>query len=157
MKRLAGKFTFGIAAALFCILLSGCVYQVPITASPTRKIDEKLLGYWISKDGQDNITVRKWDDSTYLVSYMGNQLRGFHSDIGGMPFISLQYIGFAERRYLYLTWKLSKYGHRLDVRFVSEKVIPRTIKDSAELQRLLKDNLHNPELFGPELQYTKSP
>ena len=53
MKVIARKFTLGIVAAACCFAFSGCEYEVPITAKPTRKVDERLLGNRTSKDGKD--------------------------------------------------------------------------------------------------------
>ena len=149
------KFTLGIVAALCIFALSGCEYEVPITSNPTRKVDERLLGDWTSKDGKDKMKVRRLDDSIYIVSYNGDLFRAYHSDVAKTPFVSVQDIDSADRKYAYLTWKLSDDGKRLGLRVVSTKLIPNEIKDSAGIQKLLEKNLQNSELLEDEAQFTK--
>jgi hypothetical protein len=137
--------------------LSGCEgdYPVPITPGPTRKIDQRLLGNWVSKDGTDKMKVRRFNDSIAIVSYNGDLLRAFHSDVGKSSFISLQDIDSAGRKYVYLTYKVSDDGRELDLRVVNTKVIPKETNDSVSVQKLLKKNLQNSELFGDEGQFAK--
>lgn len=130
-------------------------YVVPITSGPTHKIDQRLLGVWVSKDGADKFKVRKLDDSVYIVSFNGDLLRAFHSAVGNTSFVSLQDLESADRKYAYLAYKLSDDGERLDVRVVDTKVIPKELEDSASIQKLLKKNLENPGLFGDDGQFTK--
>jgi hypothetical protein len=113
------KFTLGIVAALCIFALSGCEYEVPITSNPTRKVDERLLGDWTSKDGKDKMKVRRLDDSIYIVSYNGDLFRAYHSDVAKTSFVSVQDIDSADRKYAYLTWKLSDDGKRLGLRVVN--------------------------------------
>ena len=149
------RLTVAFVAVLCCFVISGCDYEVPITAGPTRKLDERLLGNWISKDGKEKMKVRRLDDSTYIGSYDGDLFRAFHSDVAGTSFISAQNIDSAERKYVYLTYTVSADGDRLGVRDVNTEVIPKETKDSASVQRLLQNNLQNPRLFNEENQFTK--
>lgn len=151
------RVAVGVVAVACCLNFSGCEgdYAVPITSGPTRKIDQRLLGNWVSKDGADKMKVRRLDDSIAIVSHNGDLLRAFHSDIGKTSFISVQDIDSADRKYLYLTYKLSDDGQRLDLRVVNTKVIPKETKDSVRVQKLLKKNLQNSELFGDEGQFAK--
>lgn len=155
--RICRKLAVVAVAVVCCLTFSGCEgdYAVPITSGPTRKIDQRLLGNWVSKDGTDKVKVRRLDDSVYIVSYNGDLFRGFHSDVGKTPFVSLQDIESAGRKYSYLTYKLSGNGERLDVRVVDTKVIPKDLKDSASVQKLLTKNSANSGLFGDEGQFTK--
>lgn len=147
--------TGGVIAALCLVAFSGCDYEVPITSGPTRKIDDRLLGDWVSTDGKDRMKVRKLDDFIYVCSFNGDLLQAFHSDVGQTPFISAQNIESAERKYVYLTYTISADGERLVIRPVNTKIIPVETKDSATVQRLLKDNLQNPALFDQEGEFTK--
>ena len=155
LKLMARKFTLGIIAAVCCFALSGCEYEVPITSNPTRKIEERLLGDWTSKDGKDKIKVRRLDDSIYIVSYNGDLFRAYHSDVAKTSFVSVQDIDSADRKYAYFKWKLSADGKRLGLRLVNNKVIPNDNKDSESIQKLVEKNLQNPELLGDETQFSK--
>lgn len=147
-----------IGVAMVCsVSFTGCEgdYAVPITSGPTRKIDQRLLGNWVSKDGTDKVKVRSLDDSIYVVSYNGDLFRAFHSDVDKTSFISAQDIESADRKYVYLAYKLLDDGKRLDLRAINMKVIPSEIKNSAKVQKLLKSNLLSAELFGDEAQFSR--
>ncbi len=147
----------GVVVVACCLTFSACEgdYAIPITSGPTNKIDQRLLGNWVSKDGTDKMKVRKLDHSTYIVSYNGDLYRAFHSDVGKTSFISAQDIDSADRKYAYLAYMLSDDGKRLDLRAVNNKVIPKETNDSVTVKKLLKKNLQNSELFGDEGQFTR--
>lgn len=155
--RACCKLALGVIATLSCFTFSGCEgdYEVSITSGPTRKVDQRLLGDWMSKDGSDKMKVRKLDDSVYIVSYNGDLYRAFHSDVGKTSFISIQDIDSATRKYAYLAYKLSDDGKRLDLLVVNDKVIPKKTKDPASVRKLLKKNLQHPELFDAKAQFAK--
>jgi hypothetical protein len=97
----------GLAVVVcLCILaFSACQYEVPITSSPTRKVQERLLGDWTSSDGKEKLKLRMLDDSIYIVYYHGDLSRAHHSDIDGTPFATVQdkrlshrYCAFEEKR-----------------------------------------------------------
>lgn len=151
------NLAMAVVVAACCLCLSGCDgdYAVPITSSPTRKIDQRLLGNWVSKGGTEKMKVRKFDDSNYIVSYDGDLYRAYHSDLGKTSFVSVQEIDSAGRKYVYLAYKLSDDGQQLVLRAVEDKVIPKETKDSVSVQKLLKKNLQNSQLFGDEGQYVR--
>lgn len=155
--RASRNLAIVIITAACCLGLSGCDgdYAVPITSSPTRKIDQRLLGNWVSKPGTEKMKVRKFDDSVFIVSYDGDLYRAYHSDLGKTSFISAQEIDSADRKYVYLAYKLSDDGQQLDLRALDDKVIPKETKDSVSVQRLLKKNLQNSHLFGDEGHYVR--
>jgi hypothetical protein len=151
---IARRLTLGLIVAFCSAVLGGCVYDVPITAQPTRKVDPGLLGDWTSKDGKDKMKVVRLDDGNYIVSYNGDLYRAYHSDVDQTAFFSVQILGEVKPKYAYSAWTLSDDG-ALHGRTVSDKVVPDETKDSASVRKLLKKNLHNPALFESETQFTK--
>ncbi len=145
----------GVVVAACCVALSGCIYEVPITAKPTRKVDARLLGDWASKDGKTKMKVVKLDESNYIVSYDGELYRAYHSEVADTPFVTVQVLDSDKLKYAYFAWKLSDDGKGLTLRPVNDKVVPDGTKDSASVRKLLKSNLQNPKLFGEEVQFTK--
>jgi len=99
--------------------------------------------------------VRKFDDSNYIVLYDGDFYRAYHSDVGKTSFVSAQEIDSAGRKYVYLAYKLSDDGQQLFLRGIEDKVIPKETKDSVSVQKLLRKNLPNSQLFGDEGQYVR--
>jgi hypothetical protein len=146
---------FGVAVSLCILAFTACEYEAPITSSPTRKVQERLLGNWISQDGKEHMRVRRLDDSIYVVYYDGDLFRAYHSDVAEMPFVSVQDINSNDRKYAYVVWKLSDDGKRLTLRNVKSDVIPKEQKDSARIAELLNENAKNPDLLGEEIEFNK--
>ena len=80
----------GVTVALLSLALVACQYDVPITSSPTRKVQEQLLADWRSTDGKEELKLRRLDDSIYIVYYDGDLFRAYHSDVAETPFATVQ-------------------------------------------------------------------
>jgi hypothetical protein len=143
-----------------CLAFTACNYDDPLTAKPTRKIDERLLGSWVAVDKDDHkemlMVVRRLDDSNYVVALDGDVYRAFHSDFAGTPFLSVQNLqpGSDNRKYVYFVWQLSADGAQLSLKGVSTRVVPEETKGRAALQKLIQANLANPKLYGDTLVFT---
>jgi hypothetical protein len=148
------RIIFGVVSCLCVLAFSACEYEVPITQSPTRKVQEQLLGNWVSLDGKENMRVRRLDDSTYVVYYDGDLFRAYHSDLAEMPLVTVQDLNSNDRKYAYVVWNLSSDDKGLTLRSVN-KLIPKETKDSAAVAVLLTKNARNPELFGEEIEFRK--
>jgi hypothetical protein len=146
---------FGIAVCLCMVGFAACNYEVPITSSPTRNVQEQLLGDWTSSDGKEQLKVRRLDESFYVVYYDGDLFRAYHSDVADVSFVSVQDLNSNDRKYAYVAWKLSDDGKHLTLRNVSDKVIPKETKDSATVVALLNKDAHNPDLLGEEIEFRK--
>ena len=142
-------------ASFWLLWIAGCQYEVPVTSTPTRKVEQRLIGDWKSLDGKEDLKVRQLDDNTYVVYYDGDLFRAYHSDVGDKPFATVQDLNSSDRKYAYVIWKLSDDGESLRLRNVSDKVIPKETKDSATVVALLTKNASNAELFGEEIEFRK--
>lgn len=146
-----------VGVVCLCLLsFSACVYEVPITSSPTRKVEPQLLGDWTSLDGKEQMKLRRLDDNTYVVYYDGDLFRAYHSDLAGTPFASVQDLNSTDRKYAYVLWKLSDDGKNLTLRNVSDKIVPRDSKNSADIAALLEKNARNPDLLGEQIDFRKA-
>jgi hypothetical protein len=157
MKTIPRKITAVILSTLCCILLTACIYDVPLTPKPTRKVETGLLGNWIPKDEKDKKTlkVRKLDDYNYVI-YLDEEIyRVFHSDFENTPFVSVQSLDATNRNYAFFTWKLSGDGNELTLRGVDSDFISNTNKDTASLQKAIKANLQNTNLLNEPGVYTR--
>ena len=154
-RNLIRRLSFGIAVCLCMVGFTACNYEVPITASPTRNVQEQLLGDWTSSDGKEHMNVRRLDESFYVIYYDGDLFRAYHSDVADMPFVSVQDLNSKDRKFAYVVWKLSDDGKHLRLRNVNDKVVPKETKDSATVVALLNKNARNPELFGEEIEFRK--
>ena len=150
------------ALLVITLLLAACTYEAPLTEKPTGKIDERLLGDWLENDAKPDekgkhLIVVKWSGSEYLVQY-GGPFRAFHSDFGGIHFISVQSIVSpkdADREFLFVTYELQNDGKKLVLRAVSDKIVSSKLKTTVEIQKAVSENLKNPQLLGEQGVYTK--
>ena len=154
-SNLAWLRVVAVAISLCSLAFSSCNYEVPITSSPTRKVQERLLGDWKSNDGKEDLRLRSLDDSTYIVYYDGDLFRAYHSDVAETPFTTIQDLNSSDRKYAYVIWKLSDDGKVLRLRSVNDKLVPKETKDPANVVALLTKNASNPELFGEEIEFRK--
>ena len=69
--------------------------------------------------------------------------------------MSVQDLNSNDRKYAYVIWNLSDDGKRLNLRNVSDKIIPKETRHSAAVAALLKKDARNPELFGEEIEFRK--
>ncbi len=147
--------------AVTCACLGGCNYDFPLTAKPTRPVDGRLIGNWVAANKDDPkeeiMSVRRLDDSTYVVVMDHDLYRAFHSDFAGTAFLSVQSLqpGTDDRKYVYFGWQLSADGEHLSLKGVSNKVVPEETKSRSDAQRLIKANLANPKLYGDEMLFTR--
>ncbi len=118
---------------------------------PTRDIEPRLLGDWKSADGKDTLKVVKLDDRNYIASLNGDLYRVYHSDVAQTPLVTIVDLTAERAKYFYYSWRLAEDGS-LHVRLVNDNVIPDETKTSGQVRDLLKQNLQNPELFGPDEQ-----
>ena len=153
--NLAWLRVVGVAIGLCSLAFTACQYEVPITSAPTRKVQEQLLGDWMSADGKEELKLRRLDNSIYIVYYDGDLFRTYHSDVGETAFATVQDLNSNDRKYAYVVWKLSDDGKHLSLRNVSDKVISKEIKDSGTVVALLTKNASKPELFGEEIEFRK--
>jgi hypothetical protein len=149
------RLGFGVVICFSILAFTACEYEIPITPSPTRNVQERLLGDWVSLDDKENMKVRRLDDSIYIVYYDGDLFRAYHSDVAETPFVSVQDLNSNDRKYAYVVWKLSDEDKRLSLRNVKSTVISKEQKDSAGVAELLRENAKNPELFGEEIEFKK--
>ena len=154
------KLLLAALIATSFLLVAGCTYDFPLTAQPTRKVEERLLGDWAAVDKDNRKTelmhVRKLDDSTYVVSMDNDISRVFHSDFAGVPFVSVQDLNAPERKYVYFVWRLSPDGSQLSLKSVSNKVVPEQTHDATAIRQLIEKNLSNPALFNEEIQFARA-
>jgi len=118
-------------------------------------VQERVLGNWISQDGNEQLRARRLDENIYIVYYDGDLFRAYHSDVADTPFVSVQDINSEDRKYAYVVWKLSDDSKQLILRSVDRDVIPKAKKDSTAVAKFLKDNAKNPDLFGEEIEFNK--
>ena len=146
-----------VACTLSVFLLAGCIYKAPLTRQPTRPVEPRLVGDWISPDGKDRLKVRRLDDTHAIVQLNDMLFNAWHSDVGATPLATLQELESPERKYAYIAWRLSADGQRLYWRGVSQRLVPADVADSAAARALVEHNISNPALLDEEKEYRRLP
>ena len=144
------RWVRGLVAIAMTMILAGCIYDAPLTANGTRRVDTRLVGDWASDDGKERLKVRALDSTTYLLILNGDPFRGWHSDFADMSFVTVQDLDGPARKYAYLKYALSDDGQHLAAYAVNADTIPATLKSSSEARRMLRSSLDNPKLFVDE-------
>ncbi|HVZ66144.1 MAG TPA: hypothetical protein VG936_16370 [Lacunisphaera sp.] len=140
--------------------LAACNYDFPLTEKPTHKVDSRLLGDWVHFDQDEQkleqLSVRQLDENAYVVAMDGDLYRVIHSDFADTAFVSVQDLqpGDLHGKYAYYAWELSPDGHQLTVKGVRTRIVPEDTKDAAAAQKLIRDNLANPALYGEPQVFT---
>ena len=91
--------------------------------------------------------VVKSDDSNYIVDFDNHLYRVWHSDVAGTPFVSVQDLDKPEQKFTYLKYALSPDGKTLTAYAVNSDTLPKTVRTSAAVRKLLRQNLANPKLY----------
>ena len=146
-------------AILIALLLSSCIYDAPLTESPTRKIDERLIGDWVSVEEKPSvIQIRKFDDRNFVLIDGGNVYRMFHSDLEGINFLSLQNLetnGDSARKFAFIDYRFEQ-PDRVRARAINKSVIPDSLRTTSVLQQSVRDHLKDAQLFNKEeIVYTR--
>jgi hypothetical protein len=144
------RWAIGLMLVAMTAALAGCIYDAPLTANGTRRVDARLVGDWTSSDGKENLKVRALDPTTYLLILNGDPFRGWHSDIAELPFVTVQDLDDPARKYAYLKYALSDDGQRLTAYAVSSEIVPSTLKSSSEARRHVRARLEDPKFLVDE-------
>jgi hypothetical protein len=145
----------GAAIGLCSLAFTACQYDIPITSGPTRKVQERLLGDWMSADGKEKLKLRSLDDSIYILT---TTVLFFALTTPTSPKHLSQLFRTSTRAIasmLLSFWKLSDDGKNLRLRSVNDQVVLKETWDSATVVALLTKNARNPELFGEEIEFQK--
>ena len=145
-NHLLRRAVAGLVAVLGIALLSGCIYDVPITLTPTRKVEERLLEEnWYCAKEKETMSVRKLDDSD-LVAYGKDLFRAWHSDLDGVAFMSVRGSQPRGVRATYFAYRRRLDGG-LTIRVVNPERIPEETQSVADVQGLLRQHADEPVLF----------
>ncbi|HEX9162232.1 MAG TPA: hypothetical protein VF980_11045 [Thermoanaerobaculia bacterium] len=138
------------------LALVSCEYTFPL-AEPTQHVDKRLLGdYTASTPKREWLKIRRLDDKHYVVVYDGTIFRAHHSDVNGMPLVSLENIDDANGKWTYLSWQLSELDKVLTIRNLDKKLVPYETTDAAATAKLLIANRDNPTLFGEPIVFRRN-
>ena len=153
---------------LFCGLVAGCDYTVPLVTTPKIEIDTSVLGLWQStkENGQaEQLLVLPLDKYEYLVSYPSGATNAMFARAclcrtGDKTLVQLKWFGTAEaklpednRVFQFLSYSLN--GDRITIRLLNSEVVKKNVASTEALARAIAANRDNPSLFKEGMVFTK--
>jgi hypothetical protein len=178
MRQLIGsrKGIF-IVSCLVLMGFIGCI-SIPLGDPEKAKVDDKLLGAWLSKPGdgekkQTLFTVVQYDARTCAVSEFefskdGDTIKPsgrfdwkmWMVDIKGTQFASMEMknpqLALEPQSDVYASAKIVHDGDNLTITPVKDDLVKSAnITTSQQLEDLIAANLNSPDLFGDPLMVTK--
>lgn len=154
---------------LACALLAGCEYTVPLVSQPALPIDRAVIGLWQSQkeSGQaEELLVLPLDAHEYLLSFPAGAKGAMFARVclwqgAGLTLAQLNWIGTAQaklpennRTYQYASFKAE--GDTLRVRMLNSEVVKKEIASANALEKAIKDNKENPDLFQEEMVFKRA-
>ncbi len=153
---------------MVCLLLVGCVYEVPLATESQQDVDKALLGTWqtVEADGKvRELLVLPLGAKEYLVSYPskapdGMFFRAFVAQAGPMPIMQFQFLGVANgeapdgrRVYHFGTFRLD--GPQLVLRLINPEVVSKDVTSTEALVKAMAAQRENPALFAEPVTFQR--
>ncbi len=153
---------------VFCLMLAGCDYTVPLVKTPEIEIDESVVGLWERSrdDGpSERLLILPLDQHEYMVSYpAGSQdamfARGCLWHEADMTLVQLDWFGTAaarlpddNRTFQFVTYTVE--GDRISVRLLNADIANQDIVSSQDLAKAITLNRANPDLFREAMVFTR--
>jgi len=161
-------FSF-IGTILFLLCTIGCYEsKVPLSTTPSSKIDLKLINYWgsIPKDENDTkykLAIFKFNENEYLISWRENQgeteiTRGFITKIDNLKILNIQNIDTLDKKdrtYFFFKYMINDKGI-FKVQILSDANLllkDKKFNSPEEFKKFIKKNIKNKKLFGEVVEF----
>ena len=157
-----------------CLLLVGCVYEVPLATESQQEVNKALLGKWqtVADDGKvQELLVLPLGAKEYLVSYPSNAkdslfFRAFVADCalvvpaGATPILQFQILGAAtgevpEDRHVYHFGTFRLDGQQLVLRLLNPEVVSKDVTTPEALAKAIAAQRGNPALFAEPVTFQR--
>jgi|GEM_PF-5022969 len=169
--------------AAMLAVFAGCIYQAPISPTPSHDIDQSLIGTWHVANTPDSKLIIKAADPTHYavevrpppggtVNTGPLHFRAHHTKIGDLDIVNLQLVsktGPAPGRWEFLTY-IHPDPDTIRVRMVNDNLVPpppdvqagvtggERLTNSEAMKERFEQVIDNPELFSTqETVYKRDP
>ena len=143
--------------------------EVPLSKSPSSKVDTRLIGSWISipKDNEEKgiaLLVQKFNENEYLIAWREGDYeeiviaRGFNTKINNTNIINLQNIESLEkndRTYIFIKYDFNEKSN-LIVNILSDdypSLKGKKFKSSKDFNDFVQKNISQKGLFGNSIEF----
>jgi hypothetical protein len=177
MRSLPAKPVTWIVALTLIVGLAGCL-KIPLGNPEQSKVDGRYAGLWIERGGDaDNggtlVAVVPFDARTYAVTMMKftrdadkrvaaeeeANFKMWLTDVRGTTFLTLEpkdpstLLADPDQKF-YVVAKLSRDDQAATIAVVSSQFVEHnSVTTPTELEKLIADNLANPDLFADSKSY----
>jgi hypothetical protein len=151
-----------------CLLLVGCVYEVPLATESQQEVNKALLGKWQTvEDGgkTQELLVLPLGAKEVLVNYPSNAkdgmfFRAFVAQTGEKPIMQFQYLGNAngeapEDRHVYHFGTFRLDGPQLVLRLINPEVVSKDVTSTEALAKAIAAQRDNPALFAEPVTFQR--
>jgi hypothetical protein len=165
------KLRYTLPTAL--LLLSACVYDVPLSDERIIAVEPALLGLWEALpeegaetgSGPEQLRVFQFSNTEYMVQHTdeGSSLyfRAWTIEVGGVRAMQMQWIGDQDEpvgedkpgRYMVLSYNLGDQG--LEVKGLNTEIIPEDTADTRTMQEAFIANRDREDLWSELVIYQK--
>lgn len=150
-----------------CVLLVGCVYEVPLATDSQQEVNKALLGKWqtVADNGSEELVVLPLGAKEYLISYPSNAkdgmfFRAFVAQAGATPIMQFQLLGAAtgelpadRRVYHYGTFRLD--GPKLVVQLINSELVSKDVTSTEALVKAIAAQREAPALFADPVTFQR--
>jgi hypothetical protein len=151
-----------------CLLLVGCVYEVPLATESQQEVNKALLGKWqtVAEPGAvQELLVLPLGPKEYLVSYPSNApdgmfFRAFVAQTAAPVIMQFQLLGTAAgkvpdggRVYHFGTFRLD--GPQLVLRLINPDVVSKDVTTTDALAKAIAAQRDNPALFAEQTVFAR--
>lgn len=153
---------------VYCLLLAGCDFTVPLSENPEMVVDDRAIGLWErTKAGgkTERLLVLPLSGHEYFVSWpegANTELyaRAHQFDFSGKTLVQLQWFGNSDggmpddnRQYQLAVCEIT--GKALHIRLLNADVVGKDHASSDDLAAAIKANNNNPSLFRDKMTFEK--
>ena len=156
----------------FLFMVSACFESpVSITSPPSEKVDNTLLGYWVSKSHSPTepplkLVIMPFDQNQYLLTWQdGTEIfnaRGFASILNGQQYMNIQNVMSTdpkERTFVYFQFSLPS-PKSLSVKMISSDTASlkdKTFSTSQQLAQTLTNTKKSDIKFEDPILFERTP
>lgn len=153
---------------VFCLMLAGCEYTVPLVDNADIEIDRSVVGLWQrpTKNGQlESLLVLPLNNYEYMVSYPAGSkdamfARGCLWCGADMRLVQLDWFGNAQgetadnsRTFQFAAYAVN--GDQVSIQILNADVVKTDIESAEALVKSITVNRENPNLFKEAMVFTK--
>jgi hypothetical protein len=167
------KLNFAFLVLIPIFFLSGCYEsEVPLSESPSSKVDTRLIGSWISipNDNKEKgiaLLLQKFNENEYLVAWReGNYeetiiARGFNTKINNTNIINVQGIDSLDinkRTYIFFKYDFNEKGNVV-ANLLSDdypRLKGKKFKSSKDFYNFVQKNISQKGLFGNSIEFKET-